>query len=156
MSSNLPSGPNKRNKHEPFGDLMKSMNDFFHEKPVKGFLQSIDDFFRTPFASFPIDVIEQENEIVVTAELPGIKKEQIYINVLDNYLTITVKNNEIVTEEDDVNRVYRRKQSMQQMSRSVGLSQPINESKVKASYQDGLLKIRIPRQKGKRINISTD
>ncbi len=42
---NNPKKPNP----EPFGELVKSMNDFFNEKPVRGFLQSIDDFFKTPF-----------------------------------------------------------------------------------------------------------
>lgn len=158
MSSNLPSGPNKKEKHEPFGDLMKSMNDFFQDKPVKGFLQSIDDFFRTPFPtmSFPVDVVENEHEHLITAELPGVKKENIYIDVLGNYLTISVKYDELVTEQDDINHIYKRRRSTQRMTRSISLSHPINEKKVKASYQDGLLKIRVPKQRGKKIDIIND
>ena len=40
MSSMLPSDKNnpKKPKQKPFGELMKSMNDFFNEKPIKGFL----------------------------------------------------------------------------------------------------------------------
>ena len=51
MSSMLPSDqkPKQDEDPEPFGELMKSMNDFFNEKPIKGFLQSIDDFFKSPF-----------------------------------------------------------------------------------------------------------
>ncbi|MDZ5473214.1 Hsp20/alpha crystallin family protein [Bacillus sp. 31A1R] len=156
MSKNLSNGPNKRDRNEPFGDLIRTMNDFFQEKPVKGILQSIDEFFKTPFppiSSFPLDVVEMENEHIVTAELPGIKRENIHIDVLGNYLTISVKNGEIITEEDDINKTYRRKQTFQQMSRTVSLTHPINEKKVKASYQDGLLKVRIPKQKGKKIDI---
>jgi len=67
---------NKKDKNEPFGDLMKSMNQLFHEKPVRGFLQTMDDFFKNPFASsassFQVRVSETEEEHVISAELPGV------------------------------------------------------------------------------------
>ncbi|MDP4083838.1 MAG: Hsp20/alpha crystallin family protein [Bacillota bacterium] len=146
----------KKTKDEPFGDLVKSVNSFFNEKPVRGFLQTIDDFFKNPFPpgpSFHVDTVETNNEIIVSAELPGIKREQIQLDVLGNYLTISIENCEEEFEEDEVNQVYKRSQFREHSSRTIVLSHPINEKNIKASYRDGLLKIRIPQEKGKSISI---
>jgi HSP20 family protein len=158
MSSNLPSDKNKAKKPFPdhFGDLMKSMNDFFSEKPIRGFLQSMDDFFKTPFpfeGGFHVQTDEREHEYIVTAELPGVKREQIHLNMTGPYLTISVENKELETAEDENNQVYHRKFVRQHTSRTVSLPSAINEKKIKASYRDGLLQIRIPREKGKNIEI---
>lgn len=158
MSSMLPSDKNnpKKPKTEPFGDLMKSMNDFFNEKPIKGFLQSIDDLLKSPLpsgAGFHVDTIEKGDEYVITAELPGVNREQIHLNIAGNYLTITVENNQLETVEDDHSQVYRRSFLRQQSSRTISLPHIINEKRVKASYRDGLLKIRVPLEKGKVIKI---
>lgn len=146
----------KKQNSEPFGELMKTMNDFFNEKPIRGFLQSIDEFFKTPFplqAAFPVETMETKDEYIVSAELPGVKKEQIRLNIVGNYITISIENNVIETQEDDHNQIYRRKFSRQQTSRTISLPQPINEKKIKASYRDGLLQIRIPLEKGKTIQL---
>ncbi|MEK3990947.1 MULTISPECIES: Hsp20 family protein [Robertmurraya] len=156
MSNNLPDKPNRNNRPEPFGEIAKAMNDFFQERPVKGFLQSIDEFFNLPFATFPVSVKSYDREHHIVAELPGIRKEQISIDVLNNTLTITVKHGEVIIEEDDVHKAYRRKNKMQHMSRTITLPQAINEKKVKASYHDGLLTIIVPKLPGKKIHIIND
>lgn len=150
-SKQLPSDPGKN--HEPLGELRNFMNDFFHRRPVKGFLQSMDEFFQMPFSTFPVQVRETEEEHLIIAELPGIKKEQISIAVLDRSITITVKNTETITETKDSTNFYKRSQSFQQMSRNIFLGFAVDERKVKASYQNGLLKIRVPKPKSKQITI---
>lgn len=158
MSSMLPGDPNnkKKSKTEPFSDLFKSMNDLFHEQPIRGFLQSIDEFFKTPFplsAAFPVETVETKEEYIITAELPGIKREQIHLNISGHYVTISIDNNEMITEEDEKNQLYHKRQLRQHSSRTISLPYQINEKKVKASYRDGLLQIRIPQEKGKVIRI---
>jgi HSP20 family protein len=154
MSSQFPENKNKKNK-ESFGEIMKSMNSFFTERPIKGLLESIDEFFKNPLTplSFPIKLTETSKEYIITAELPGIKKEQIQINSTGNQLTISIKNMEELSEIDEINQSYRRRHSIQKSSRSVNLPVPIDEKQVKASYKDGLLQIRIPRKVGKSIQI---
>lgn len=147
---------NSHKKDEPFGELVKSMNHFFNEQPVRGFLQTMDDFFKNPFPSVPsfqIETLETEKDLLVTAELPGIKKEQIHLDILGNRLTITIADNTDHIENDENHQVYKKNQSMQYASRTITLPQPINEKKVKAHYRDGLLQISIPYIKGKKINI---
>lgn len=152
--SQLPDKNQNKDK-VPFGEFMKSMNQFLQERPVKGFLESIDEFFKNPFPnqSFPVDLTQTTTQFIVTAELPGIKKEQIDIDTLGNQLTITIKNNEEFHEEDEINHMYRRRKNIQSLSRTISLPSPINEKEVKASYRDGLLQIKIPRKSGKTIRI---
>ena len=149
---------NKEEKHEPFGELMRSMNHFFHERPMKGLLQTMDEFFKnpTPFSSpFPIDVEETDKQYIIIAELPGVNREQIHLDILGHYITISVHSVESYTEEDDRKNIVKRRQSMQKSTRTIPLPQPINENMVKASYQNGLLKIQLPKLKGKEIVIDS-
>ncbi|WP_445492258.1 Hsp20/alpha crystallin family protein [Niallia sp. 03133] len=155
MSTNFPNDPNKKDKSEPFGGMIKSMNAFFQEKPVKNFLQSMDDFFSNPFPNmaFPLSVKETDAENIITAELPGINKEQISIDVYDHHITISINYLDQITEENKKQNLFRSTQTYKRNSRTVSFPYPIDESKVKASYQNGLLTISIPKQKGKKISI---
>jgi HSP20 family protein len=155
MSSKLPYDPRE---HEHFGEIMKQMNQFFHQKPVRGFLQSIDDFFRSPFPhlSFPIDVSENEREHIIQAQLAGVTRDQIQIDVLGNAITITVNNREELTEEDDNKQLYRKRQTLSRSSRTISLPFPINEKAVKATYKNGLLDIRVHKKKGRIITIDSE
>lgn len=151
-----PDGPKFPIKPELFDNSFKSVKRFLHDAPVRGFLESIDDFFRQPLfpqTTFHVEVREQGDKHIVTAELPGFNKEQIGIDILGDTLSITVKKQDIFTEEDDRNKVYRRSESLQRSSRTISFPHPIDEKRVKASYRNGLLKISVPKVKGKTIDI---
>lgn len=150
---------NREENNEPFGELMRSMNQFFHERPIKGLLQTMDEFFKNlfPFSSpFPLNMEETDTHYVITAELPGVNREQIQLDILGTYITISVHSAESYTEEDDNKKIIKKRQSMQRSTRTIPLPQPINESKVKASYQNGLLVIQAPKLKGKQIFIDQE
>lgn len=151
-----PDEPKYPIKPELFDDWFKSVKHFLHDPPVKGFLESIDDFFRQPLfpqATFHVEVREQTDKHIVTAELPGIRKEQISIDILENTLSISIKKQEIYTEEDDKKKNYRHRESVQRSSRTISFPHPIDEKRIKASYRNGLLEILIPKGKGKTIEI---
>ena len=153
-----PNHPDRPKRHEALEQWFKSMNQIMQEKPVKGILQSIDDFFRQPFPYSPIhvDLNETDTEYEMTAELPGIKKDQISIDVINNSLTITVNKSETSTEINDLEKTHKHRSSMQRTSRTIPFAQPINERKIRASYIDGLLKIKIVKKPGKKIDILID
>lgn len=153
MSSKLPYDPNN---HEPFGDIFKQMNHFLHEnRPIRGILQSIDEFFRTPFPqfTFAVEVTETVRDHIILAELPGVNREQIQIDVLGNALTISILNNEELSETDETRQRIRKSQTTSRTSRTLSLPFPINEKAVKASYKNGLLEVTIPKNKGNKIII---
>ncbi len=153
MASQLPDDPKKRELLDPFSELFHSMNDFFRKGPIRGLLENMDELFRTPFPSFYVNVREKDHEHIITAELPGVKKEQIAIEIIGASVTITVKHEEIVTEENNHKQHYKRKESFQHLTRQIYLGHPVNPRDIKASFKNGLLTIRIPKQKGYHINI---
>ncbi|MGE8204290.1 Hsp20/alpha crystallin family protein [Heyndrickxia sp. NPDC080065] len=155
MSEKLPEEPGKSFFHEPFQDFFRSMNEIFQERPVKGFLQGIDDFFASPFpiSGFPVHLSESDNHYIITAKLSGIKKDQIDIGIFEKHITITVENKESVSKEDETQNSIFKKNSFQRTSKTIPLPTPIKEEKVRANYEDGLLTIKIPKEKGKRLKI---
>ena len=146
------SDPKKYENNEPFGEIIKSINQFFHEKPVKGFLQQIDDFFKSPLPTpFHVETSETENEYIVSAKLPGINKEQIQLDMLDHHITITIQYTEEFTQEDENQQIVKSQRSIQRSSRTIPIPQPFQTKKVKTTYENGLLQIKFPKQKGKRL-----
>jgi HSP20 family protein len=152
LGDDVMSDPKKYENNEPFGEIIKSINQFFHEKPVKGFLQQIDDFFKSPFPPpFHVETSETENEYIVSAELPGINKDQIQLDMLDHHITITIQYTEEFTQEDENQQIVKSQRSIQRSSRTIPIPQPFQTKKVKTTYENGLLQITFPKQKGKRI-----
>ena len=90
-----------------------------------------------------VDVSETKDEIVVTAEMPGMKKEDIKLSVQDNVITLSgEKKSE--EEKKDAN-FYRLERSFGSFCRSFTLPTPVEAEKIKASFKDGILKVTLPK-----------
>lgn len=81
----------------------------------------------------------------MTAELPGIQKEQIQIEIQSEYLKVSVKEEILEEEEQTSHNYYRRERSISEASRLIKLPYSINKKTAKASYQNGVLEIRAPK-----------
>lgn len=89
-----------------------------------------------------LDVYQQENELVVEAELPGMDIKDVEINATENVLTIQGQSQrETEIKEENVVRSERRWGSF---FRSVELPSPIDPEAAKASFKNGVLTIRAP------------
>ena len=103
-----------------------------------------------------IDVSESENTVDISAELPGVKEEDIDVTVTENVLTIKgQKSMEREEKEKDYHLIER---SQGSFMRSIPLGFAVDESKVEASVSDGVLKISITKpteikEKTKKIAI---
>ncbi|WP_234987209.1 Hsp20/alpha crystallin family protein [Bacillus sinesaloumensis] len=146
---------NRKFDDDSFGPLMKSMNEFFSHKPVKRLLDTIDEFFERPFplSTIPIDMYETDAELIISADLPGVKKEQIDIEYSEKYITITVNHIEEIEENNEKKHYYVKKHSFNKASRTVALPYPVRTNQLKASYVNGVLKIRAPKLKKRKITI---
>lgn len=103
-----------------------------------------------------VDIKEREGEYVVEAELPGVKKEQINVELNDDRLTISVNNNE-ETKQEAANYIRRERKSSF-VSRSF-LVENIKNEEVTAKFENGVLSIVLPKDdksigKNKRIDIA--
>lgn len=104
-----------------------------------------------------IDVAETDEEIVVTAELPGVKQDEVDITITDDVLTLKgEKKEEKEVKEKNYHRVERSYGSFQ---RSISLPTGVKSDEAKAAYKDGVLHITVPKAeeaKPKQIKIDVE
>eukprot|EP00698_Gefionella_okellyi_P023859 TRINITY_DN826_c0_g1_i1.p1 TRINITY_DN826_c0_g1~~TRINITY_DN826_c0_g1_i1.p1 ORF type:complete len:164 (+),score=33.94 TRINITY_DN826_c0_g1_i1:93-584(+) len=96
-----------------------------------------------PFFWPSVDVKESDAAVTVQAELPGLKKEDIHINVENNVLTISGERSQEKVEDNE--RVHRVERSYGSFKRSFALPKHVQDDQIKASYNDGVLSVEIPK-----------
>lgn len=107
------------------------------------------DFFSNSFPfdlgmDIRADIKENEKEYVIEAEMPGVKKEDVVVELRDNTLSISAQMNSETNEETD--KYVRRERRQGSISRRFYVENIDNEG-VKADYKDGVLKIVLPKAK---------
>jgi HSP20 family protein len=117
-----------------------------------------DDWFEARTVNLPrvrVDVRENQSEVIVTAEIPGLeKKDDVNITVHDNHLHLSGKI-ERSNEPTDEN-IHRMERFYGQFSRTVALPSSVDDSAAKATYRNGVLEVRIPKapkQVGRQIDV---
>ena len=105
------------------------------------FLDSVfdDDFYYD--MNMKVDVKKEKDNYIINADLPGFKKEDINLDLEDGYLTIKAFKSEEVNEEED--NYVRKERHSGSYSRSFYVGD-INETDIKAKYDNGVLSIVIP------------
>jgi len=102
-----------------------------------------------------VDVFENQNEVVFTAELPGMNAKDIDVKLENNVLTLKGERHfEKETKEENYHRVER---AYGNFSRAFTLPTAVNADKITAEYKDGILKIVLPKKeetKAKPIKIA--
>jgi len=115
-----------------------------------------EDFFRRPFPSMMprlameevefspvVDIYEEDKDVVVKAELPGMKKEDIDISLTRD--TITLSGEKKMEKKTEKKGYYRYESSYGSFCRSMALPADVQTDKVKAEFKDGVLEIRMPK-----------
>lgn len=94
----------------------------------------------------PVDVFEEGTEVVAKAEIPGLRREDISVEVGPETITISGKK----SKEEKVERrnYYRFERASGTFTRTVRLPTEVELEKARASYKDGVLEVRIPRATG--------
>jgi HSP20 family protein len=103
-----------------------------------------DNFLMGQSSGIKADIKENEKEYVIEAEIPGVNKEAIDVELRDNYLTISANHSDEINEEKE--NYIRRERRIGRLSRSFYV-QNVNRENVKASYKDGILNLVIPKEK---------
>jgi HSP20 family protein len=126
------------------------------------------DFLRQPlFASEPlakgwspaVDVVAESDGYRFRFDIPGMKRDDIHVNVEDRVLTVTGERKDEATSDDEQNgrKVWRRESFRGKFTRAFQLPADAEPSNVIARYQDGVLEVTVPKAeqvKARRIEIA--
>jgi HSP20 family protein len=101
-----------------------------------------------------VDTYEKDDAIVIKAELPGVNKDDIAIDINNNVLSIRGERK----HEKDVNEdnYFRRERFYGKFQRAFTLPDNVDAEKIDANYKDGILEVKVPKteqSKGKKIEI---
>lgn len=121
----------------------------------------LDDFFDVP--AFPrftgrnsapssimhTDVKETKNGFEIAMNLPGFKKEDVQAELKDGYLTVNATTNTSKDEKNEEGKYIRRERYCGSCSRSFYVGEEITQEDIKAKFEDGVLKIAVPKKEAK-------
>jgi HSP20 family protein len=126
-----------------FYDPLSEMNRLF-DQMFGGLARRTGDEQRTQVAGWSpaIDVIQEDEDLVVRAELPGAKPEDVDITVQNGVLTISGKLEEEREEERGGYLVRERRSGS--FRRSLQLPQDVDEDQIEANFENGVLEVKIP------------
>jgi len=130
-----PTDNSYRNRRSLFNDEI--FNTFFRPSQLIEEAQSTD---ITP----SIDIKERENEYLVTADMPGVKKENVDVQIENGVLTVTGEVNR-AEDEKEGERVIRQERFYGRYVRSLRLGRQIDTDKIEASLTDGVLNLVLPK-----------
>jgi HSP20 family protein len=123
-------------RYDPFGDLVDDIFRGFVARPVG---------FEVPARSMKVDVAEQNGDYRVVAELPGVKKEDIRVNIDGDQVSISAETR-VEKEAKDGERVLHSERYVGKVSRAFRLADEIDESRASAKYSDGVLELTLPKK----------
>ncbi len=104
-----------------------------------------------------VDLSETEDAYLIHLDVPGMKKEDIEINFQDGTLTISGERRSHEAQEDEQRNYMRVERSFGHFYRSFTLPNTVNADDIQADYQEGVLKVRVPKAeeiKPRRIEIA--
>jgi HSP20 family protein len=117
-----------------FNDFFKPWNEWFDETGLWGRTMNVP----------AVNITELKNEYKVELAVPGMKKEDFKIDVDGNMLTISSEKEE--SSEEKEKKFTRKEYSYSSFSRSFTLPEEINLDKIEAKYEDGVLRLSLPRK----------
>jgi HSP20 family protein len=127
-----------------FNDLLDTFRNEFGGylwDPYRGFEWPVE--YELPTRIPYVDVIDSANEYVVKAELPGLKKENVQIEVAPNELSITARS---IAETEEKGKTYlHRERAFSTFRRRIGFGERIDTEKASANMAEGILEIKLPK-----------
>ena len=139
MSTQALTKPNEGRIPSVFNDFFKPWNEWFDDSGFWGRTMNVP----------AVNITEQKNEYKVELAVPGMKKDDFKIAVDGNMLTISSEKEE--SSEEKEKRFTRKEYSYSSFSRSFTLPEEINLEKIEAKYEDGVLRLSLPRKEEAKL-----
>ena len=137
--------------YDPFREIRRFNG--HHNRGFRGFGSFGDEAVRW---QLPLDVLERDDGVVVTASVPGIKPEELEVTLEDNVLTIHGKTE--FTEDTKDERFLIRERRSGAFQRSIRLPESVNADDAVTHYEHGVLFVTLPKaeeKKARRLEIGT-
>ena len=128
-----------------FEEMMNRMFENFWGRPRRQLLSSGErgEMLPAEYRQPSIDVVETDREVIARAEMPGLDKENIKINLTEDRLEISAETKK-EEEKKEKGYVYREMRSGSYY-RAIALPSPVNPNNAQASYKNGILEIKMPK-----------
>lgn len=112
-----------------------------------------DDFFtgNTTSDVMKTDIVEKDGNYELCMELAGVKKEDIQMELKDGYLKVTATHGSSKEDKDKEGRIVRKERVSGSYSRSFYVGENVRQEDVKASFDNGELKITVPKDAPKQV-----
>lgn len=136
----------------PFDSLQRELNDFLHDT----FLES--HFFKPIHLAKStwrpaIEMKQNEKEYDVKVQLPGVVKNDIKVELENDYMTVSAEIKEEKEEKDENKKLKSSEFRYGKFMRTVSFENPIKMNEATAEYKNGVLRIKIPKQKQEKAKI---
>jgi HSP20 family protein len=136
-------------QYNPFEDVERffdRMGDQFEE--MAGDWDGGDqvDRLTAAFEPMAVDIVEQDEQFILTADLPGFERDDIEVRLTDDRLHIEANREEETEEEEETSRRIRRERHHRSMKRSIRLPSSIDSENTEARMNRGVLTVTLPKQ----------
>ena len=125
-----------------FDNPFQALRDF--DRVVNRMWDQVEDTVST--AGFPVDIREENDQLVIEAELPGFRKDQIDVSVEQNVLTIDANRAVKTDAAPESSKVHVHERRATQLSRRFTVPSTYDTTKVDASLADGVLTLRLDKR----------
>lgn len=122
---------NTLNRRDPFVEFEKAFDALWNRGAA------------SPATSLPIDLVEQEDALIVRAGLPGVRPEDVEVNLDGSVLTIKGEARDDWQKEDA--KVYHREHRYGAFTRSLRLPKNLNLDQIEAKVEHGVIEVRVPK-----------
>ncbi len=142
-------------KYDPFRELrglQDDMNRLFMTSLPQNFSQ---EEMATGGWSPSVDIYESENEIVLEAELPGMKREDFELSIENNVITLKGERN--FEKKDEGDNFHRVERSYGTFTRSFSLPRTVSAEETSADFKNGILRVSLPKKeetKARKIEVT--
>jgi HSP20 family protein len=124
---------------DPFSNLDDWFNNFWMPRPFSADMEAI--------SPIKIDITENDKAYTIRAEIPGVKKEDVKVQVDGNLVSISAETKQ-KKEKKESGRVVCSECSQGSSYRSFTLNSNVNEAKSQARFEDGMLELKLPKKNG--------
>ncbi len=134
-------------------DPLKVFEDVFNER-LTPFISSMGSMMAP---TFKVDISEDEKAIYFSADIPGVKKEDVKVSIEDDVISISAERTQ--EEEEKKKNYHRVERSWGSLSRSFTIGDNVDSDNITANYDNGVLKVVVPKKepeakKSKEVPVS--